>query len=432
MKGRIPLVLAALFCGLLLAAFAAPVPGPQQTVLTFQREPDFQVGDEIDFLVKLETLSGAPLEAQEIELSIDGEVFGSVETDALGAVLFRIEAHFLPGTYSVEAVYRGFQFYLPAKAAVDLTVAPAEILVQTVPVIAGLEFLLAGQVLRTGADGIARTSVDRAGAYTLELLPNEMLLSQTGAVFKQWGPGGFEPVTTVTVPGDVWKQAGFEISFPGNFIFVDPDGNPIDRAEIDSVVLRGSDGMVYIYTAGEALRLYANRIFARLSGLDSVAVVHSVQSVIVDGVEVVNRGQQRFVLVPDLPVEIELLFYDVRFVAEDLLFGLPAGSGLELVYPDGVARLFDFDDGGVILLTGLARGEYEARLVTNAGIAPAFPIVLSRDQEVRLPVIGFVDLAAGLITAAVLVLGLPIFGRRRQILAFLRGPRRVGGQQEQR
>jgi hypothetical protein len=300
MIGRIPLALAALVCGLLLAAFT-PVPGPRQTVLTFQRQPDFQVGDEIDFLVKLETLSGAPLEAQEIELSIGGEVIGSVETDALGAALFRLEAPFLPGTYSVEAVYRGFQFYLPASAVVDLTIAPAEIVVQTVPVIAGLEFSLAGQILRTGADGIARTSVDRAGAYILELLPNETLLSQTGAVFSQWGPGGFEPVTTVTVPGDVWKQVGFEISFPGNFIFVDPDGNPIDHDEIESVVLRGSDGMVYTVTAGETLRLYANRIFARLSGLDSVAVVHSVQSVIVDGVEVVNRGQQRFVLTPDLP-----------------------------------------------------------------------------------------------------------------------------------
>jgi hypothetical protein len=47
-------------------------------------------------------------------------------------------------------------------------------------------------------------------------------------------------------------------------------------------------------------------------------------------------------------------------------------------------------------------------------------------------VIGFVDLAAGLLTAAVVVVGLPIFGRRRRILAFLRGPRRAGGQQAQR
>ena len=431
MRGRLAYLLAGVLVLLLCGGFVLRrVGGLEATALKFQNELGFQVGDEIVFLLLLETEAGQPLPSQQIDLYLDGGFAQTVETDALGAALFRLERDMLPGSYMVAAVYRGFQFYLPAAVAMEFTVAPAEIVVQTVPVIVGLEFSLEGQTFRTGSDGIARISVDRVGAYDLELLPNEVLLLQTGAEFKQWGLGGFEPVTTVLVRGETWMQAGFELSFPGNFVFVDQQGDPIDGTEIETVVLRGSDGVVYRFTAGETLRLRSSRILARLSGLDSVAVVHSVQSVIVDGVEVVHRGQQRFIILPNQPVEIELLFYDVRFFARDLLFGLPIGNGLELEYPDGVTRVFPFDTNGEITLTGLARGEYEARLVTRAGIAPRFPIVLSRDQEIPLPVVGYVDLLAGIAVAAGLIVGLPIFGRRGQILAFLKVSRRAAERSE--
>jgi hypothetical protein len=421
MKDRLARVCLCVFLGLSFAGFAPFDAGrPEPTRLRFQTGLDFQIGDEIGFLLLLETERGDPLAAQPIDLFLEDEYAGTVETDALGAAVFSPDRVLLPGQYSIEAVYPGIGRHLPAVVSTMFRIAPAEIVVQTVPVIPGLIFALDGRTAPTGADGIARFSVESAGAFTLELLPNESVLAEAGAVFKQWDLGGLDHAVTVIVPGETRLEAGFEISFPGLFVFVDPDREAIPVRMIESVELRGSDGSVYTFSAGESLQLQANRILVRLNGLDSVAVVHSVQSVIVDGVDVVNRGQQRFIFTPGLPVEIELLFYDVRFYARDLVLGRPIGTGLELIYPDGASRIFTFDEGGEILLAGLARGEYEARLLTREGIAPSFPIVLSRDQEVRLPVIGYADLLAGLAAGGSIIVGLPLFGRRARILDFIR------------
>jgi hypothetical protein len=46
--------------------------------------------------------------------------------------------------------------------------------------------------------------------------------------------------------------------------------------------------------------------------------------------------------------------------------------------------------------------------------------VLSRDQAISLPVISFIDLSAGIVLTAAGLIGLPVIGRRRQILDFLR------------
>ncbi|HUF38710.1 MAG TPA: Ig-like domain-containing protein [Anaerolineales bacterium] len=415
---RVFLLLAAVF---LLSGFARQESvRPEFTVLRFQRAPAFQIGDPIEFLLLLETQSGSPLAGQRIEIYLDGQHAGTVETDALGSARFRPAGVLSAGPHTIEAVYQGFQFYRSTSVRMQFNVEPAEIVVQTVPVIAGLEFTLDGRAFRTGPDGLARITVDRTGDYDLQLSLEQEALAGLGAVFTGWWPEGAGSSMLVTVPGAQWVQAGFELSFPVVFEFVDLKGAPVDEAVVESVVLRGSDGIVHTLTAGDTLELRANRILVRLSGLDSVAVVHSVQSVIVAGVELVNRGQQRFIYARGLSFQVELLFYDVQFFSRDLLFGRTVAGALELVYPDGERKLFPLSQDGELSLPGLPRGEYEARLITRSGLAPGFPIVLTRDQTVRLPVVSYLDLFAGILMAVFILAGLPLFGRRRKIYQALR------------
>jgi hypothetical protein len=152
-------------------------------------------------------------------------------------------------------------------------------------------------------------------------------------------------------------------------------------------------------------------------------VYHSVQRVIVDGSNVINRGQQRFFPVRERRPQIQLLFFSARFRARDALFGFPVGSAVRLEYPNGRRERFEFGSDSELTLDSLPRGDYEVD-VEGAGVSFSRPLSLSRNQDLELEVVTWLDFAAALLLLTAIVLGLLLIGRPRLVRRVpLIGPR---------
>ena len=132
----------------------------------------------------------------------------------------------------------------------------------------------------------------------------------------------------------------------------------------------------------------------------------------VDGSNVVNRGQQRFVPGKQRDVSISVLFFQATFSVRDTLFGFPLGSAIRLRFPDGRVRRYPLANGASLQLPALARGQYEVS-VDARGFSFTQPVSLSRDQRVALRVTSYLDVAllGGAIGA--ILLGLLLVRRPR-------------------
>jgi hypothetical protein len=194
--------------------------------------------------------------------------------------------------------------------------------------------------------------------------------------------------------------------------FVGIDGLPIDSRQVESYTLKSRHGIVLTHKGDETALLQASRVVPYTGELLSKDIEWSVERVMIDGTNVVNRAQQRFF--PNkakggaLPVK--LLFYPARFTSKDAIFGFHVGSAVVLRYPNGKVRRHEFGRGGEVKLPRLPRGEYNVK-VDGWGMSPERPVALSRSQDVDLKVISYLDIfLVGLLLAAV-ALGLVILPR---------------------
>ena len=124
-------------------------------------------------------------------------------------------------------------------------------------------------------------------------------------------------------------NSGLTPAFAGyhqvRFRFVDPRGKPVNSKRIAFVRLRSGTGTTRRVTGRDPVWLPAERIVPLEGGLSRKSVEWSVQSVMVDGSNVVNRGQQRFVPGEQRDVSISVLFFQATFSVRDTLFGFPLG-----------------------------------------------------------------------------------------------------------
>jgi len=132
----------------------------------------------------------------------------------------------------------------------------------------------------------------------------------------------------------------------------------------------------------------------------------AIQSVIVDGTNVVTRASNRFS--PRKlrgPFKVSLLFVSAKVTSTDALFGSHLGESVSLTYPSGRKREIRFSKDGTIALTGLPRGAFKIK-VNAHGVSPERPIALSRNQVIELTVISYLDLAlaGGLLGAIAITL----------------------------
>jgi hypothetical protein len=404
---------------LALHSVAMPVPAagvivaPRATTLTIRPLEPIPVGRRPTIDVSLVDDRGWPQGNKVVLLHLDGEQVRRARTEADGTAAIRISRDLDVGSYEVTAEFIGTRDYLPARAATSIMVRPVVLTVETVPPAPGVRFALAGREFVTGEDGLARIEHTERGVVPLEILlePGTPLTADTRATFARWSDEVFQPARTIRISDDNRIAAGLSLSHQVTQRFFDLDGDSVSPARITSITFRVSNGATHTFGDGEARWLQASRVQRRRTGLEPTPLQYSVESVMVDGTNVVNRYQQRFYPQADDVWDIELLLYSARFQARDAFFGFPAGSGILLEYPDGRIESFPFGDAREAYVDSLARGLYGVKVAGVRGVAPFTPVALSRDQEVELKVLTALDIALALASGALLALGLLFYGR---------------------
>jgi len=313
----------------------------------------------------------------------------------------------------------------PAAAAPARRLQPHTLVVQVVPPMAGVAFTLDGRRFRSGADGAASITADGVATRHLTVgvpAPRSGLRYE----FQRWtgGYGGdeFSASRTVRMGGRVTRLVvGFTEVCLVRWSFVDTQGDPVPSGVVESVVLKDDSGGRYQkpgdgahwLPASQAVRDNSNRVTAR--PLD-----YSVEGVLVNGANAVFRSQQRFRPAPNATWPISLRFYQMQISAHDAVFGFPAGSALQLRSPDGQVERLGLDEQSRTGSGRLARGDYQLK-VQGPGISWWVPVSLSRDQEVELVILSWLDLSVAALLAVLVLVGLPLLGgrlrRRRRVPA---------------
>jgi phospholipase C len=284
-------------------------------------------------------------------------------------------------------------------AAAGAQAAPPDELpraIRTVPAVPGMRFEAAGRRFEAGADGRALVppAVARK-ARSLRAL-NSQVAPGVRARFDRWYRGR--------------RIAAIDLYHHVSASFADPSGNSVDPRAVHSLVLRGSDGGRHVLTGTGSVWLRGNRVIPESGGRTSTALHYAVDRVTVAGSNVVHRGQQRFFPAQRRTLQIRLLLFAVRVTARDALLGFPIGSAVRLQYPNGAARRESLGPRAELTLGSLPRGDYRVA-VDALGISSSRPVALSRDQEVNLRVISWLDVAVVLLGLASVALAL-LFARR--------------------
>ena len=318
----------------------------------------------------------------------------------------------------------------PPSAPDQQAVNPFLLEVQTVPPLRGVRFsvtptgaatsspetAVSGRSFVSGDDGIGRIGIDQ-GTYRLEVLPWEGSEATIRAAFSRWSDDVFFSSREVEVKSDVQLQVGFDVSHLVSLRFVDLAGHPLDWGEGTSVTVTSSMGGRERFVDSEPKWLQAGRVVRRFAGLEETKLLYSVDSVTVGGSNVVNSKQQRFYPSESQEWEIRLSLYSARFTARDALFRFPIGSGIRLQYPDGHSEQLPFESRGELTVTSLPRGSYRVK-VDALGLSFSRPVTLSRDQDMQLEVISYLDIGVVFFLVVSLALGLFLIGRPHLVPAF--------------
>ncbi|HEX6287726.1 MAG TPA: hypothetical protein VFZ66_00975 [Herpetosiphonaceae bacterium] len=290
---------------------------------------------------------------------------------------------------------------------------PVVIHIETVPALAGVKFAIEDRTAVTNDQGRAELEVEHITDLRKRLkLIDSQLSDTTRATIGRWF---WDRHTKV--------RAALDISHPVTWTFINLEGQPVAQERVTSLTLKSSHGEVHTVEQaqiGQPLWLHASRIVPTHAGLLQKDIYYSVERVVINGTNVVNRAQQRFFPTTQRAWTIKLMFYSARFRAQDALFGFPLGSGVRVVYPDESAITVPFGADRSVTVDQLPRGEYRVQIIAS-GVSPLRPLALTRDQDLHLEVFSQLDIAVVVTVLASLGIGLLLFGRP-QILSIVFHP----------
>jgi hypothetical protein len=397
-----------------LSAQASSLPEQQNAISNLTIEPlkPIVTGDHPTITVHLTSEFGKPIPKQPIIILVNGDRKAQGETDSRGIAAINLRYKFPAGNYEITAIYPGvLTIGVPsASAKVTMVVEPAELQIYTVPPTPGVVFLLDGQQYVTDEDGVVNLQVGLSGTYNLEVLPIDegSLPSNVRMEFGRWNDNVFTPQRQVHFPRKNRLAAGFTVNYQVDQEFYDLQGDRVDPARVSAIAIRGV-GATYKFDKAGPIWLPANRLTRRIGDrLESEEILYYFREVVIDGANVVNKGEQRFRIRPDDVWPVQVLLYSVHFSARDAMFHNPIGKGIELTYPDGSKKEFIFDtEKAEVVIPSLARGSYSARIIGAGGSAPPTPVHLSRDQSVELLMLSYLDIAV--ITGIPLLIALAFF-----------------------
>lgn len=300
--------------------------------------------------------------------------------------------------------------WAPASNASTSSTGSASLTIVTVPAQPGVRFQLGDSTVATGADGTAEIAA-APGIYPLRLLDTAVRRPGVRSTFSRWGDDSFQPSRTVRIDGQTRLEVGFEQSVLVGFRFVDRSGRPVDMQRVSRLTLASATGTRESFRPDREHWLLAGRVARRFNGLELTRIQYAVEGAVVDGSNVVNRSAQRFLPLESRDVAIRLLLYSARLGAHDLIFGFPVGKSLELVYPDG-HRVTHELHGRQLVLHGLPRGTYRVE-VHASGYSPVVSLALSRDQDLELRIVSYLDVLVVAVVVLVLTGVLVLLPRPR-------------------
>jgi hypothetical protein len=293
----------------------------------------------------------------------------------------------------------------PAQAAPQ---PPRTATVATLPPLPGFSFDYHGQTWTTGPDGSVQIPRPLSGSDS-KLTPRTRsfrLPDGEQAEFQRWyGLANLKGSTGRAI-------AALSTYRPVTFRFADLDGAAVPRDSLGQVLLKSSTGHLSKLPAGtDTTLLQSTRVVPDSSGLEVKHLYYTVQDVDVEGNNVVNRSQTKFLPQRHRTVLVPLLFFDATVRARDALFGWGISGSLNLEYPNGHSKVLTLGDGGRVALPGLPRGQYHLS-VDGPGLKLMQPVAMSRPQDVDLKVFTWLDIAAVAVAGLCVAIGLVLVGRR--------------------
>jgi hypothetical protein len=307
---------------------------------------------------------------------------------------------------------------------------PVTLTIQTVPPIAQVRIAVDGTLVRTDSHGRASYTVEHDfRGHSLALVDSAINTATARYRFVRWA-GQRDPdqafATTITglpMRANYTITAAFRVQYPVAAHLADAAGKPVDLTRISSITIMRDDGTTFDYprttTAIAPLWLdgqvpsYGRTVL----GLDLVS--YSVHSVVINGVNVVDAGRQRFEPATTREPAIVVAFHDLTVRAHDALFSTGLGAAAVITFPDGTVRTVPFGADHVAVLDGLPRGDYRLDITSGRGIVLTRTLRLSRPTSADLVVVSYLDLATvvgGLILVAVALLLIGRAGRLRRWL----------------
>ncbi len=390
--------------------------------LTVIQPQDTALGDYFTLSGYLRNLSGGPIDGGHILFTINGNSLGQASTNPSGYFSRKFPTKNLSaGTYSIGASFNGSHLFYRTGASTHLVISLANIHVQTVPAIPGLAFQMNGKQYVTGADGTLIIGVNEPGVYRLNILVDQYSDPTQRIEFSRWLNGSVQPYLDVAVPSkDTAVQVGLDVYHEISLSFVDLAKHPVDPARITQVYYRSAQGDVFVVKSDQPTWIPASRVARLATGLTPTPLLYSIINVMADGSNVVNSSQQQFYALPEDTWQISMLLYSIRFSASDGLFNFPVGDSINLVAPDGTVKNYPLDLAGTTEIHSLARGNYSVQLVGAFGLTSRTPVALSRNQNVAVKEISYLDLGVLGVVGTVLTLGLLLYGRPQIFTSLLR------------
>jgi hypothetical protein len=258
------------------------------------------------------------------------------------------------------------------------------------------------------------------GVYSLTVSTGDMLAPGVRSEFAGWADGVFVPERSVELPAGGPLEVGFNLDYLITPRFIHSQTEVVDPGRISALTLMSSTGRQETIDRIAPFWLQGSRVVRGAEGLETREIGYHVDSVIVDGANVVNQSQQRFRPSESQDWTVAVLFHSIRFIARDALFGFPTGSAIRLTYPDGKSQSFALEADGQVFIDALPRGQYRVQL-EGAGLSSARPLVLSRSQDAPVLLISYLDVGVifgCLMSIAVVLL---LLGRGADLRRLIRG-----------
>jgi len=318
----------------------------------------------------------------------------------------------------------------PANPAVAQQRPWVTVTVQTVPALPGVRMRFDQWSMVTNEDGRASVTVaHNFASHTLELIDTTVTASDRRYEFVRWA-GQRDPdqaflptLTGLPTRMNYTITAAYSVHFPVTTTFRDEEGEEVRPDEVTSVQLRSDAGKTVDLTPGETTWVLGVMPSYTRGVVHLSDVSYSVHSVIVRGSNVVDAGRLKFDPSAGKDLVITIPFHRLTVRTRDAMFGGPSGSAVKVTGPDGVTYTIGLWEDGTTVVPRLPRGKYLLDLQGAHGIVMSREVSISRDIEVELVVVGWIDLVVVILSGLTLAIGLLLVGRprwRRAVGAALR------------